>query len=212
MARAILRLVYGQGLEHVRRTAKLLILECTSENKEKMSEGWLLWELMRILGYEKRTNLKNVGGANRLIEELQNAEERYIHISAHGNFHQTRGTHLKTPRKGKVYSTDLRRIWADKRKSEVPRLVVLSACEAGHIDMVRAFSEAGCRYCLAPLHETFFEDAAVFLALFYKLLIGEKNRPWVAFRNTIIGLSQSLPGLSGAWSFYEWGEKYLTKE
>lgn len=194
------------------RPAKLLILECTSEKKEKMSEGWLLWELIRILGYEKQTNLKKIGGASRLIDELQNAEERYIHISAHGRFHQTRGTYLKTPRKGKVYSTDLSDLWASKRKSKIPKLVVLSACEAGHIDMVRAFSNAGCRYCLAPLHETLFEDAAVFLALFYKLLIGERNSPWIAFRNTMAGLSQSLQGLSGAWSFYEGGEKCLTQE
>jgi hypothetical protein len=194
------------------RRAKLLILECASENKERMSEGWLLWELMRILGYGKRTNLKIIGGSNRLIEELKNAEEYYIHISAHGNFHQTRGTYLRTPRKGKVYSTDLRDIWTGKRKSEIPRLVVLSACEAGHVDMVRAFSNAGCRYCLAPLHETFFEDAAVFLALFYKLLIGERSSPWIAFKNTLVGLSQSIPRLSGAWSFYEWGEKCSMRE
>ena len=89
------------------RRAKLLILESASENKEKMSEGWLLWELMRILGYEKRTNLKIIGGSNRLLEELKNAEERFIHISAHGDFHQTRGAFLKTPRKGKVFSSDL---------------------------------------------------------------------------------------------------------
>jgi len=196
----------------MKRTAKLLILECTSENKEKMSEGRLLWELMRILGYGNRTNFKNVCGANRLTEGIRNAEERYIHISAHGNFHQTRGTYLRTPRKGKVYSTDLRDIWTGKRESEIPRLVVLSACEAGHVDMVRAFSNAGCRYCLAPLHETLFEDAAVFLALFYKLLIGERSSPWIAFKNTMVGLSQSLPRLSGAWSFYEWGEKCSMKE
>jgi len=194
------------------RGAKLLILECASENKEKMSEGWLLWELMRILGYEKRTNLKMIGDPNCLVEELESAEERHIHISAHGNFHQTRGTYLKTPRNGKVYSSDLSGIWAGRKKSEIPRLVVLSACEAGHIDMVRAFSNAGCRYCLAPLHETFFEDAAVFLALFYKLLLGEKSTPWIAFRNTVAGLSHSLPKLSGAWSFYEWGEKCLIQE
>jgi len=196
----------------MKRTAKLLILECTSENKEKMSEGRLLWELMRILGYGNRTNFKNVCGANRLTEEIRNAEERYIHISAHGNFHQTRGTYLRTPRKGRVYSTDLRDIWTGKRKSEIPRLVVLSACEAGHVDMMRAFSNAGCRYCLAPLHEPLFEDAAVFLALFYKLLIGERSSPWIAFKNTMVGLSQSLPRLSGAWSFYEWGEKCSMKE
>ena len=194
------------------RRAKLLILECISETKEKMSEGWLLWELMRILGFEKRTEIRTIGGPNRLIEELENAEEQYLHISAHGERHKTRGTYLETPRKGKVYSGDLVDLWAEKKKSEIPRLVVLSACEAGHVDMVRAFSDAGCRHCIAPLHETFFEDAAVFLTIFYKLLIGEKKAPWIAFRNTIVGLSQSLPKLSGAWSFYNRGEKWFIQE
>ena len=198
------------GIEMMR--ARLLILECTSEDREKMSEGSLLWELMRTLGYEKRTNLKMITSGNRLIKALGNAEEQYIHISAHGDFHQTRGTYLKTPKKGKVYSSDLDGIWTGRKKSEIPSLVVMSACKAGHIDMVRAFSSAGCRYCLAPLHETFFEDAAVFLALFYKLLIGERSSPWIAYRNTVIGLSQSLPKLSGAWSFYEWGEKCFIQE
>jgi CHAT domain-containing protein len=194
------------------RGDKLLILECAFENKEKMSEGWLLWELMRILRYEKRTNLKIIGGSNRLLEELKNTEERFIHISAHGDVHHTRGVFLKTPRKGKIFSSDLSGIWAGRKRSEIPTLVVLSACEAGHVDMVRAFSNEGCRYCLAPLKETFFEDAAVFLALFYKLLIGEESSPWVAFKNTMTGLSQGFPKLSGAWSFYEWGQKCLIEE
>ena len=86
--------------------------------------------------------------------------------------------------------------------------MILSACEAGHIDMVKSFSNAGCKFCIAPLHGPDFEDAAVFLTVFYKLLIGERRSPWVAYKNTIDGLSQSLPKLTGAWSFYEWGEKY----
>lgn len=195
-----------------KRRVRLYILECISETEEKMSEGRLLWELMRILGYEKRTELKIIGGPNRLIEELRNAKEQYLHISAHGDFHQTRGTHLKTPRKGKVYSSDLEDLWVGKKEFEIPKVVVLSACEAGHMDMVRAFSNAGCRFCIAPLHDTLFEDAAVFLTIFYKLLIGEEKSPWIAFRNTIVGLSQSLPKLSGSWSFYSWGEKWLVEE
>ena len=59
------------------------------------------------------------------------------------------------------------------------------------------------------LIQTLIGDVAVFLTIFYKLLIGEKKTPWIAFRNSIVGLSQSLPKLSGAWSFYEWGEKCL---
>jgi CHAT domain-containing protein len=110
-------------------------------------------------------------------------------------------------RKGKVYSNELIDLWIAKKASQIPRLVVLSACEAGHIDMVRAFSDAGCRYCIAPLHDTYFEDSATFLTIFYRLLIGEKNSPWIAFKNATLGVAVSIPQLSGAWSFYEWGEK-----
>ena len=73
--------------------------------------------------------------------------------------------------------------------------------------MVKTLSDAGCRYCLAPLHEPSFADAAVFLTLFYRLLIGEGSSPWVAFRNAMRGFSSVLPTQTGAWSFYEWGEK-----
>jgi hypothetical protein len=41
----------------MRRKPKLVILECTSETQEKMSEGMLLRELMRILGFGDRTKL-----------------------------------------------------------------------------------------------------------------------------------------------------------
>jgi hypothetical protein len=71
---------------------------------------------------------------------------------------------------------------------------------------IRALISSG---VFATLHETLFEDAAVFLTIFYKLLIGEKSSPWIAFRNAIAGASSSLPQLSGAWGFYEWGKKFL---
>nr|MDO8081713.1 CHAT domain-containing protein [Candidatus Freyarchaeota archaeon] len=180
-----------------------------SETKEKKSEGKLLYELMRILGYEDETIFIRIVGRNHLIEELENVEEKYVHISAHGEYHKKLGTCLETPRNGRVYHSDLEDIWIDKKKSEIPELVVLSACQAGHVDMARAFYIVGCKYCLAPLNEILFEDAAVFLTLFYKLLIGEQKSPWIAFKNIKYGLSQILPTLSGAWSFYERGEKVI---
>ncbi|MFH0748757.1 MAG: CHAT domain-containing protein [Candidatus Bathyarchaeota archaeon] len=196
------------GLElNIMKRAKLLILECISEIKEGLSEGRFLYELMRILGYQKLTTLELVDGPKRLIEKLENNAEQYVHISAHGNYHKTRGTYLKTERKGRVYSRDLSELWAGKSRSKIPELVVISACEAGHIDMVRTFSNAGCRYCLAPLHEPLFADAAVFLTLFYRLLIGEKNRPWIAYKNSVEGLFKGLPTVLATWNFYEWGEK-----
>jgi len=193
----------------MRGRARLFILECISESKERMSEGRLLWELMRILGFEKRTKFRIITDKNSFFEELEEMGEPYLHISAHGDFDPTEGTWINIPSREKVYSNDLRDLWKNKARSKIPKLVVLSACKTGHVDMVRAFSDAGCQYCIAPLSETLWEDTAVFITLFYKLLIGEGRSPWVSFKKTILGISNALPRLSGAWSFYEWGEKFF---
>lgn len=194
-------------MSHVGRGARLLIVECTSESKEKMSEGRLLKELMRILGFEKQTRLRIISNKNRFLKELENMEEPYLHISAHGDFDPLKGTWIKIPSGERIYSSDLLGLWEGKAKSKIPRLVVLSACETGHVDMVRVFSDNGCQYCIAPLHEPSWEDAALFSTMFYKLLIGEGMNPRVSFRRTLLGLSNALPRLPGAWSFYRWGVK-----
>jgi len=53
----------------VRRRNSLLILECISKVKEKLSEGLLL-ELMRILGFEEQIEIKIMGGPNRLVDSF----------------------------------------------------------------------------------------------------------------------------------------------
>jgi len=193
----------------VRQRTRLLILECTSESKEGMSEGRLLRELMRILGFEKRTRLAVISDKNSFLRELEEVGEPHLHISAHGDFDSSRGTWINIPCGEKVYSSDLHDLWEARARSKIPKLVVLSACKTGHVDMVRSFSDAGCQYCIAPLHETSWEDAAVFSTFFYKLLIGEGRSPWVSFKKTIFGISTALPRLSGAWSFFKWGEKLM---
>jgi hypothetical protein len=195
----------------MKRKPKLIILECTSESKEKMSEGTLLWELMRILGFGNRTKLLLIENKDSFLRKLERIQEPYLHISAHGDFDQAKGTRIDLPYKAEIYSSDLVGLWKKKAKSNIPRLIVLSACETGHIDMVRAFSDAGCQYCIAPLHETLWEDAALFSTLLYKLLIGERMSPWISFKKANIGISNVLPRLSGAWSFYEWGKKIIER-
>jgi hypothetical protein len=61
------------------------------------------------------------------------------------------------------------------------------------------------------LNETSWEDAAAFSTIFYKL-IGEKLSHWVSFKKAMLGLSNTIPRFSGAWSFYEWGEKVIIDE
>jgi hypothetical protein len=196
----------------MRRKPQLVILECTSEAQEKMSEGMLLRELMRILGFGKRTRLLSIENKDSFLRKLKGIQEPYLHISAHGDFDPAKGTRINLPHKANIYSSNLVSLWKDKARSRIPRLVVLSACETGHVDMVRAFSNAGCQYCIAPLHETSWEDAAVFSTLLYKLLIGERMSPWVSFKKTNVSISNVIPRLSGAWSFYEWGEKAIIEQ
>ena len=189
------------------RRARLFIAECTSESKENMSEGQLLREVMRILGFEKQTSFKVIRNRGRFFRELGEMKEPYLHISAHGDFDPEKGTWIKFPLSEGVYSNELQGIWDNKTTSRIPKLVILSACRTGHVDMVRAFSNSGCQYCIAPLHDTSWEDAAIFSTIFYKLLIGEQRSPWVSFKKTVVGITNTFPRLSGAWSFYRWGEK-----
>lgn len=59
-------------------------------------------------------------------------------------------------------------MWAEQLEKDRPKLIMLSACEAGHKDMIEAFADGGkgCRYCIAPVFPADFERAALFSALF----------------------------------------------
>ncbi len=187
----------------------LLILELTSENKEGKSEGWLLWELMRILELKKHVRFEKASGKRAFFNLLNNARENYIHIGAHGIRHRGK-TCLLTPREAKIFPEELEDLWINRRKR--PELVVLSACYAGHIDLVKPFTEAGCRYVIAPLHETYWDDAALFSTIFYKSLLGEKKTPWISYKRAILGVKAAFSKLSGAWRFYENGKPIFLEE
>lgn len=186
----------------------LRILDLTSENKEGMSEGWLLWELMRILGFEKNVKFDYVRGKRHFRELLNEAKETYIHIGAHGDV-VSGETNLLTPRGAVITSEDLFGVWSRRRIK--PRLLILSACKTGHIDLVRTFSDMGVKNVIAPLHDTYWEDAAVFSTMLYKLLIGEERSPWISYRNAICGYLEAFGSLSGAWRFYENGKHVQVK-
>jgi len=185
------------------RKPSLLILELTPESVEDKSEGWLLWELMRILGLRKYVRFPKVKGKEDFLNLLDDASEDYIHIGAHGVRYRRR-TSLLTPRKAQIFPEDLKGLWVTKRKK--PELVVLSACYAGHSDLVKSFSEAGCRYIIAPLHETYWDDAALFSAIFYKILLGERKSPWISYKRAMRGVKAAFSDLSGAWRFYRYGK------
>ena len=180
-----------------RRRAKLRILECVAKTEGK-PEGELLRKLMKIL--EIHSNFKRIYGKESLVRELENAEEPYIHISAHGDHSRRIGTYMKTP-KGRVSVKDIEQ--CDIRAD----LVVLAACKVGRTDMARAFWDAGCEYFIAPLHDLYWEDSAVFSVMFYRRLLGEDMTPWIAFKSAI-----TFPNIEGCISFYKKGEKEFLEE
>ena len=202
----------------VRRRARLLILECTKSSEEKKSEGKLLFELMKILGFKPPlTTLKHVRGKHDFRLKIQEVYKdvdapTYLHISAHGASNKDK-TWIEVPstdRKRRIYSYQISE-WLSKRTKPF-HLVFLSACEIGHSEMAKALYQAGCRYYIGPLHEVEWEDATIFSALYYRLLLrGPVYSPWISFRNTYRALSKALPRFKGGWSFFERGNKRFVK-
>lgn len=180
----------------------LTILDLTSERKEKMSEGWLLWELMRILELEKKVKFDYVTGKKHFFELLNEVSTKYLHIGAHGD--QDKGqTGLLTPRGAFITSDDIEEKWLCRKK---PELVVLSACKAGRVELINKISNLGVKYVIAPLNDTYWEDAAVFLTMFYKILLSDEKSPWISYRNAYCGYKEAFGKISGAWRFYNYGE------
>ena len=130
-----------------------------------------------------------------------------IHISAHGNRDdETHETYLWAGN-SPFRLEHLKGIWSELKEEERPLLVVLSACSAGHLDLIKAFAEEGCRYCIAPVFETDWEKAALFSALFYTYLFygerAEPMRPVMAFRKA----KTRLPELTGWWKMFDYGKE-----
>lgn len=185
----------------------LLILELTSQRLEGRSEGNLLYELMKILDYEDRVIFPSTLGKGVFLDKLANAEQEYIHISTHGSY-GVRGTSLQVQRKRKgrymkIKASDISSIWEDRDYK--PELTVLSACHAGHRDMIDSFTEAGCNNIIAPIRETNWDYAALFSALFYKSLLGDGRHPWKAYTKAWKGMNTAFPNTSGKWRFYKKG-------
>lgn len=187
-----------------------MFLECTVKSKEECSEVAFLKEYMRILNHQLSADRKKevdfnyepIYGKWKLKEALEDAYHYTIHVSSHGSVDKKTGrTYLDTSH-GQLYSEDLEDLWSDWEDEEKPLLLVLSACRAGHKDLIRAFAEAGCRYCVAPVLDTKWEHAALFSTFFYTYLFLNRNRPTVAFSNTIY----AMPELTGKWKIFDRGK------
>lgn len=202
------RAIRTRRKEYRRIRMSLLILDCTAE-KEKRSEGKLVFELVRILDYDQEISMKKplkIRKKSDFIESLNKADAYTVHISSHGHRDES-GSYFDLPFGGKVYARDLECLWEDRPKSKTPKLLALSACYTGRSDLIETFSKAGCRYCIAPAKDPYWHDAALFWSKFYTVLFWgrRKSSPWVAFRDT----NRALPLLTGKWKFFDRGEEFF---
>ena len=167
---------------------------------------------MEIINHQLRADKKKevefevqrLHGPRKFKEFLKYAYQYTIHISSHGDVDKNGRTYLALSR-GRLYAENLVGIWEEFRQSERPLLLVLSACCAGHKDLIQALSDDGCRYCIAPVFETNWEHAALFSTFFYTYLFLERMRPVTAFSKTV----RSLPELAGKWKMYDRGEEIV---
>jgi len=169
------------------------ILDCTVKSREDCSEGQFLHEYIKILNRQRTkaweekpvdNYLYHIRGATKgthsLDVHLKYALTKTIHISAHGGTYKDTGETFLEAGNSEFNQESLRGIWSEWPESERPRLIVLSACQAGHKDLIEAFADGGngCRYCIAPVLPADWERAAMFSALFYTFLFyGEPHFP-----------------------------------
>jgi len=190
--------------------SSLLILDCTLKGEEKCSEGQFLEEYLHILNRQLRVDrarevdvkLKHLFSPRTLRMELKYAYQYTIHLSSHGNVNR-KGESFLDLRYGKLYANDLRNMWEEYQEDERPLLIVLSACCAGHKDLIEAVSTNGCRYCIAPKLSTNWEHAAIFCTFFYTYWFLRRMRPVAAYHKTI----RVLPSLTGKWMMFDRGKE-----
>jgi hypothetical protein len=209
------------------------ILDCTVNSRENCSEGKFLYDYIKILNRQRTKAWKMepvdnylyhirsaTGRKHSLDDGLKFTSTQTIHVSAHGGTYKDSGkTYLEAG--NSAFDQDyLKGIWSEYPEDERPKLVVLSACQAGHKDLIDAFADGGkgCRYCIAPVLPADWERAAMFSALFYTFLFyGEPHfprpgsplpplrpyEPVAAFKKA----KKRLPRLTGWWKMFDYGDE-----
>jgi hypothetical protein len=207
----------------------ITILDCTVFSQEHCSEGKFLDQYVRILNRQRESaklepvdrHLYHIRSPKRGIHSLdvylKYALTRTIHISAHGEFNKKNGETVLCAGNSLFELKDLEGVASEweKQGQDRPLLVVLSACKAGHLDLIRTLSPKGCMYCIAPVFATDWEKAALFSALFYTyLFVGElkvedgqlRAHPMevpAAFHKAKTRLHE----LTGGWKLFKNGEE-----
>lgn len=182
----------------------MLILDCTSEPQENMSEGLLIKELVRILEPGISQRVVTVRGVSGFKRALRDSSERLVHISAHGRYYYKKTTRLDFPSGNSIVADEICKTL--KKRKERPMLMVFSACSVGNKDMVKCLKEANVKHFIAPEEDVDWPDAAMYLTIFYRLLLVENRTPWIAYRNSERIRKLFFPKLTGTWNLFQNGK------
>jgi len=202
------------------------IFDCSVFSQERCSEGKFLDEYMNILNHQRQASRPRqkpvwhkrylvrspTGGGSDLQTLIRYAYYSTIHISAHGPPDEYKGPTYLMVGNREFTIDDLKGIWSkrEEKGEEKPLLVFLSACHAGHKDLIKAFAAEGCKFCIAPVLGTPWEKAALFSALFYTYLFygpyGSKYKP-MEIRPAFEKAKKSLPNLTGNWKIFVDGDE-----
>lgn len=179
-----------------RKGRRVLVLECIPK-RERKSEAAILDNFLRMVFYDRRdrATIYRVTGKGQLLRYLEGKRDldgyQFVHVSAHGEPDQVA---LRLP-KGHLYAADLRPgCFAGKTVS-------FSSCAMGH----KAFADqvvaaTGAENVIAPLHDVYYADAALWFMNFYFLVLDAGYTPRNAFFRVNRMLSDKV---KGGFQFYQ---------
>jgi len=178
--------------------ANILVLECTT-TKEKMFEGRMLKEFFKILesripvsGKARYVKIRN---RNHFISVVRRSKEKFIHISAHGEYNKKkREARLILPY-GYLTGSDIEENIGDRLKGKI---VLANACELGYAAMANAFLRCKCKAYVAPYRRVEWVDAGIFAILFYKAVLLDFKGDVVRARDYVDRL-KNIDGCYSVW-------------
>lgn len=161
---------------------RVSIVECIPKNEE-LEEGKIIHEYLKML--DRYTTAENYEGEPWRVTTLDDYydaiignQERYIHISCHGDDDDYGNYHIQLPKGGRIYPNHL-----NKHEGFWNRVCLLSGCNLGEANFCEElFKYAGPKIIIAPIEEIYFIDAVTFWILFYYYLFNKGKSPEESFK------------------------------
>jgi hypothetical protein len=173
-----------------RESRRVLVLECIPKGERK-SEAAILDHFLRMVFYDRRdrVTIYRVTGKTQLLNYLEKKrdldEYQFIHFSAHG---EPEEDSLRLPR-GHLLAGDLR-LGCFEGKT-----VSFSSCAMGRKSFAtQVIERTGASNMIAPLHDVFYADAALWFMNFYYLVLDSGYSPKSAFQRVNGMLSDKIKG------------------